>query len=500
MKNYLKLFLILVSFSFGFYVAQAQAPEASSQEDTPENIKQAQEAVWKLVAHDNVRGGVFYYDIMTTFFIGPKHVVIPFLSLYSIRFMTDMYLVQGEKRLGLKVLYASVEDNLVILETNEEVDTFLNISKEEPSGRLVALGYSQDVQPTHRQTLQQVLQQDSLETLIHSKEYEVSNVNNGVYGYNMAVNKSNSKIRDGYPVLDEKGELIGVITASDREYNMLNIVKVSKLEELSKGFIGVDCSKILSLRVCVEKAIKNLEKRAEEGNRRAQEMLFLYLYSKVENKDEKKALLEKAAKQGFSIAQKELAIKYSEGKEVEPNEERAFELMEEAAEQGDAFAKVKVAFGYLEGEGVAPNKKKGFELMEEAAEQGYVIAVTRLAVMYSQGKVVNRNEEKAFELMKEAAAGLGFAPAQNSLGDRYYHAIGVKQNIEKAVKWWFESAEQNDPDGLLSVGDIYASGVGVEKDIKKAIEYYSRAVEKGNTKAQKYLDKLKQSSSCREIF
>ena len=32
MKNYLKLFLILVSFSFGFYVAQAQASEDSSQE------------------------------------------------------------------------------------------------------------------------------------------------------------------------------------------------------------------------------------------------------------------------------------------------------------------------------------------------------------------------------------------------------------------------------------------------------------------------------------
>ena len=492
MKNYLSLFLILVSiFSFGFYVAQA--PEASSQEGTPENIKQAQEAIWKLVAQDNVRG--FF---MTTFFIGPKHVVIPFSSLYGMRSMTDIYLVQGEKRLGLKVLYASIEDNLVILETKEEVDKFLNISKEEPSGRLVALGYSQEVQPTHRQTLQQDIQQTFLETLIHSKEYEV---NNGVYEYGMAVNKSNLKIADGYPVLNEKGEVIGIALASNYTimFNMLNIVKVSKLEELSKGFIGVDCSKILSLRACVEKAIKNLEKRAEEGNRRAQEMLFRYLYSKVENKDEKEALLEKAVKQGFALAQIELAMKYSEGKEVEPNEEKAFELMKEAAEQGNVFAKVKVAFGYLEGKGVAPNKEKAFELMEEAAKTGYVVAVYNLAVMYSQGKVVNRNEEKAFELMKEAA-GLDFAPAQNDLGNRYYHANGVKQNIEEAVKLWLASAEQNDPDGLFSVGDMYVFGVGVEKDRKKAIEYYSRAVEKGNTEAQKYLDELKQSSSCREIF
>ena len=497
MKKYLSLFLILVSI----IVAQAQAPEASSQEDTPENIKQAQESVWKLVAHDNAWG-----SFMTTFFIGPKHVVIPFSSLYGIRSMTDIYLVQGEKRLELsKVLYASFEDNLVILETKEEVDTFLNISKEEPSGRLFALGYSQEVQEVqevHRQTLQQdiqqVLQQTFLESLIHSKEYEV---NNGVYEYDMAVNKSNLKIGDGYPVLDEKGEVIGIALASNDTimFNMLNTVKVSKLEELSKGFIGVDCSKILSLRACVEKAIKNLEKRAEEGNRRAQEMLFLYLYNKVENKDEKEVLLEKAVKQGFALAQVELAMKYSEGKEVEPNEEKAFELMEEAAEQGNVFAQVKVAFGYLEGKGVAPNKEKAFELMEEAAKTGYVVAVYNLAVMYSQGKVVNRNEEKAFELMKEAA-GLGFAPAQNDLGNRYYHAIGVKQNIEEAVELWLASAEQNDPDGLFSVGDMYVFGVGVEKDREKAIEYYSRAVEKGNTEAQKYLDELKQSSSCREIF
>ena len=47
---------------------------------------------------------------------------------------------------------------------------------------------------------------------------------------------------------------------------------------------------------------------------------------------------------------------------------------------------------------------------------------------------------------------------------------------------------------------MYVFGVGVEKDREKAIEYYSRAVEKGNTEAQEYLDELKQSSSCREIF
>ena len=138
MKSYLRIFLILVSFVFVLNVVQAEIFKDIDLE-IPKNILQAHKLVWKFevsdIFYDNGTVGGFG----TAFFISPNHVVTHFHVItdgkggskgHSIQ---DMYLVQGNKRLNFsKVLYAFAEDDLVILETEEKVSDYVDLSKKKP--------------------------------------------------------------------------------------------------------------------------------------------------------------------------------------------------------------------------------------------------------------------------------------------------------------------------------------------------------------------------------
>ena len=281
MKYYLRLFLILVFVFFGYVLNVAQA-------EVPEDITQAHEAVWRLVYH----GG---YG--TAFFIGPNQVVTNFHVItgigegYKYRSVENMYLAQGNKRLKIsKILSASAVADLVILETEENVSEYLNVSQEDPAGRLFALGYPQGVR----------------RTLIHSEEHEV--IDRG-HDYEMVVDITKLKSQfnpvnfgkmsrtslyglSGGPVLDGKEKVIGVAYSSSKgvayggSNKILYVIKVSQLEDLQEGHIGVDCSKV-SLSFCMEQAIKDIKKRAEQKDVLAQDTLYLMYYHGIGVEEDK---------------------------------------------------------------------------------------------------------------------------------------------------------------------------------------------------------------------
>ena len=439
MKSYLRLLLISIFFIFVLNVAQAEVSEGITQEEIPEEILEAHEAVWKFkVSNINENGTVVFNASGTAFFIGPNQVVTNFHVIsvgknesYKSRSIKNIYLKQGDKKINFtKVLYASAVEDLVILETEEEVSEYLNVSEEEPSGRLFALGYP-----------------DGKQTLIHLEEYGVSDK---VYDYEIAVNKSDLPGLSGGPVLDEKKELIGV--AYRASGNMLRFIKVSKIEELRRGSIGIDCSEF-SLSFCVEEAIQNLEEKAEQGDILAQyQLALMYLEGKGVDQDEEQAFywMEKAVEQGYDLAQIQLALIYLFGTQVAIgykkllrqlfrglglsledvlDEEKAFYLLEKAANQGNFLAQYQLALMYLEGKGVDQDEEQAFYWMSKAARQGYASAFDwmlkkaeegyasaqyELALMYLEGKGVDQDEEQVFYWMEKAAR-QGYAKAKKML-------------------------------------------------------------------------------------
>jgi TPR repeat protein len=81
------------------------------------------------------------------------------------------------------------------------------------------------------------------------------------------------------------------------------------------------------------------------------------------------------------------------------------------------------------------------------------------------------------------AAEAGIAPAQAKLGYIYDQS----NDDEKAVQWYRQAAEQQDPDGEFGLGEMYSKGEGVEKDYEVAVEMYMRAAVGGHAQARRVL-------------
>lgn len=66
------------------------------------------------------------------------------------------------------------------------------------------------------------------------------------------------------------------------------------------------------------------------------------------------------------------------------------------------------------------------------------------------------------------AAMLGYAEAQNLLGECYEIGMGVAKNEEEAVQWYTKAAVQRHGKAMCSLADYYYDGIVVEQDIALA--------------------------------
>ena len=365
MKNYIRLFLTTVFVTFVLNVAQAE-------QTVPKDIMQAHETVWKIVHPDGHEG--------TAFFTGPNQIVTHVYNITGVgksksrsNKFDAIYLEKGEQKLKLRrVLNISAVNGLAVLETEGEVSNYLNISKGKPLGRLFALGYSFG---------------GAKQTLIHSEEYGVFDNGDNVL---MAMDKSTLPL-SGSPVLDDNTEIVGVVFSGVE--NMLGVIKVSQLEKLQGGSIGLDCSKV-AFSLCIEQAIEELKERADQE----------------EEKD--------------PIAKENLAAMYYYGREVKQDLKEAFSYWSEAAELGYAPAQYGAAIMSYNGYGVDQDQDKAIDLWFKAADQGYAPAQYE-AVKISLDRVLDLHEnegegvedidiEKILTWMIKSAE-QGYAPAQEGL-------------------------------------------------------------------------------------
>lgn len=79
---------------------------------------------------------------------------------------------------------------------------------------------------------------------------------------------------------------------------------------------------------------------------------------------------------------------------------------------------------------------------------------------------------------------LGNAESQYSIGMNYANGEGVKQDYSKAVKWYYNAAEQGHAKAQFMLGLCYEKGDGVAKDYKQSIYWFRKAAKQGDPVAQ----------------
>lgn len=76
------------------------------------------------------------------------------------------------------------------------------------------------------------------------------------------------------------------------------------------------------------------------------------------------------------------------------------------------------------------------------------------------------------------AAVLGYAAAQNLLGEAYESGAGIKKNDKEAFGWYARAAAQGVAEAQYHLGRMYAKGRGVKRDDKLAAKWYRLAADR----------------------
>ena len=195
-----------------------------------------------------------------------------------------------------------------------------------------------------------------------------------------------------------------------------------------------------------------------------------------------------AAEMGFSAAQNQLGIMYSNGIGVEQDEAEASRWYRMAAEQGFAAGQFNLAGSYFFGWGVPQDYAEAAKWQRMAAEQGLAEAQVHLGRMYEDGLGVRKNNGEALRWYRRAAE-QGSTDAQLAIGYIYLDRRGRK-NAAEAARWLRLAAEQGHAEAKALLGFMYEGGRGLPQNDAEAMRWYRLAAEQGFAMAQGSLGRM----------
>ncbi len=420
--------------------------------------KKSAKAIWNIITSEGNGTGFFISknELVTNF-----HVVDALIQ----NNIKNSYLIQeGHSRtLEIKqIKHLSAQDDLAVLEIKDEVSDYLKINEEipQPDEYLFSIGYP-----------------DGQFSVI-KKTSDIFPFDESSYSF--FIDHSNLPGASGSPLLNLKGEVVGVLRGGGE--NIAQATKVIRLENL----LSEEIKSFENPEDHVAHTIEQLKKAANQGNKEAQFQLGFDYYEGVGVKQDYKEAVywfSKAAEQGNVDAQHNLGVMYYNGEGVAQDYKAAVQWYSKAAQQGHADAQFNLGNMYREGQGVAQDYKAAEQWYSKAAQQGYAKAQTNLGLMYKKGQGVAQDYKAAVQWFSKAAQ-QGLAEAQNSLGLMYNNGLGVVQDYKAAMQWYSKADEQGYALAQINLGNMYREGQGVAQDYEAAVQWYSKAAEQGNAGAQ----------------
>jgi len=155
------------------------------------------------------------------------------------------------------------------------------------------------------------------------------------------------------------------------------------------------------------------------------------------------------------------------------------QLMSEKVEAAFMLARI-----YERGIGTPKNPAQALTWYGKAAGFGFVPAQNVLGQACVNGYGAPADGARAVRYLKSAAEE-GFIPAQYNLAKVYYNGdAGVTRDLKQAGAWFNAAAKAGYPAALFAAGRMYDMGEGVPADQKRAIVYYKEAAMKGDRDAE----------------
>lgn len=145
------------------------------------------------------------------------------------------------------------------------------------------------------------------------------------------------------------------------------------------------------------------------------------------------------------------------------------------AEGGDSGAQLALAIRYRDGKGVERNPAEAMRWGHRAADQGNADAMDFVGFMYFRGIGVRHDPDLAVGYFKAAAP--KSAQGAWNLGQCYFAAQGVPQDVPKALELWEKAAAMRNGRAASVAAMAYLSGEGVQPEPAKARRLAERAAE-----------------------
>ena len=102
----------------------------------------------------------------------------------------------------------------------------------------------------------------------------------------------------------------------------------------------------------------------------------------------------------------------------------------------------------------------------------------KLGLNYIYGTDVPKDPATAASWFRKSAD-QGYLPARRELGILLASGEAGEVNMDKAIEYLSEAADQLDPSALYHLGLMYEVGIGVPKDLQKAVRCLAYAAEMG---------------------
>jgi clan AA aspartic protease (TIGR02281 family) len=127
--------------------------------------------------------------------------------------------------------------------------------------------------------------------------------------------------------------------------------------------------------------------------------------------------------------------------------------------------------------------------LKERAESGDAAAQNDLGVNYEKALGVPQDLAKAVRLYK-LAADQGYARAAANLGLLHYFGEGVTRDYGEAVRLFRQGATKDDDVAEFMLGTCHANGQGVAQDDRQAARLFKLAADRGNASARNALGQM----------
>lgn len=287
-------------------------------------------------------------------------------------------------------------------------------------------------------------------------------------------------------------------------------------DDLSQFNLGVMYSRGEGAEKSGGRAIEWYMRSAEQGYAPAQFNLgaaYLDGSSAVVDKQKAAAWWQIAAEQGFVQAQFNIAGLYCRGIGVSLDTEQCKFWYRRAASNGDTLAR-KMLDRIINNEKASASSEHSEQTVESVVEmdnEPVVVAEEsfdderqsnkreqkpEVRKITSQEQIMLRRAQSAFtrnNYMKShdiwlPLAESGIAEAQYSLGFLYQSGWGPERDIQKAVAWYTNAAEQNEARAQFNLGMLLLNGEDdVKKDTEAGVLWLTRSAENNNTRAKEFL-------------